>query len=152
MSRIEIQLPAMGEGIIEATITRWLVKLGSKVEIDQSIAEIATDKVDSEIPSPIAGIVKELLFNEGDTPQVGQIIAIIEAEGKNEQKQTSTEEKPQVETDTKSVEKVAESRKEEKISDDNNGNKSSVHLSPLVRTIIKKEGISADEIDRKSVV
>ncbi|MDD2196721.1 MAG: dihydrolipoamide acetyltransferase family protein [Bacteroidales bacterium] len=148
MSRIEIQLPAMGEGIIEATITRWLVKLGSKVEIDQSIAEIATDKVDSEIPSPVAGRVKELLFNEGDTPQVGQIIAIIEAEGQNEEKQVSTAEKPQVETETKSVEKVVESRKEEKISDDNNGNKSSVHLSPLVRTIIKKEGISADEIDR----
>ena len=73
----------MGEGITDATITRWLVSVGDTVEVDQSIAEIATDKVDSEIPSSANGKVKQLLFNEGDEPQVGQTIAIIEVEAED---------------------------------------------------------------------
>jgi len=62
MAKIEILLPAMGEGIIEATITKWLVKEGDQVDEDQSIVEIATDKVDSEIPSPKSGKIEKLLF------------------------------------------------------------------------------------------
>lgn len=148
MSRIEIQLPAMGEGIIEATITRWLVSLGSEVDVDQSIVEIATDKVDSEIPSPVAGRVKELLFSEGDTPQVGQVIAIIETEGQNEQKHVNNEGKTKAEIDARPIKKAVEIKEEAKTPDDSNGKKSTAHLSPLVRTIVKKEGISVDEIDR----
>ncbi|MDD2277669.1 MAG: dihydrolipoamide acetyltransferase family protein [Bacteroidales bacterium] len=148
MSRIEIQLPAMGEGIIEATITRWLVAIGNEVTIDQSIVEIATDKVDSEIPSPVNGRIKELLFSEGETPQVGQVIAIIEAEGQDTQKTDNNQEKPKPETGTKIVKEVIEHKEEAKTVEPNNGPKSTIHLSPLVRTIVKKEGISDDEIGR----
>ncbi len=62
MAKIEILLPAMGEGIIEATITKWLVNVGDKVEEDQSIVEVATDKVDSEIPSPHDGIIEKIFL------------------------------------------------------------------------------------------
>ena len=77
MAQIEIILPAMGEGIIEAEITRWLVKEGDPVEIDSPVVEVATDKVDSEIPSPGTGILQKILSFEGDVPKVGQVIALI---------------------------------------------------------------------------
>ena len=77
MAQIEIILPAMGEGIIEAEITRWMVPEGEKVEVDTPLVEVATDKVDSEIPSPGTGILQKILSVEGDVPKVGQVIAII---------------------------------------------------------------------------
>jgi 2-oxoglutarate dehydrogenase E2 component (dihydrolipoamide succinyltransferase) len=77
MSQIEIILPAMGEGIIEAEITRWLVREGDKVDIDTPVVEVATDKVDSEIPSPGTGTLQKILSVEGDVPKVGQVIALI---------------------------------------------------------------------------
>jgi 2-oxoglutarate dehydrogenase E2 component (dihydrolipoamide succinyltransferase) len=77
MAQIEIILPAMGEGIIEAEITRWLVREGDSVVIDTPLVEVATDKVDSEIPSPGTGILKKILSVEGDVPKVGQVIALI---------------------------------------------------------------------------
>ena len=77
MAQIEIILPAMGEGIIEAEITRWLVREGDQVEVDTPVVEVATDKVDSEIPSPATGIIQKILSVEGDVPKVGQVIALI---------------------------------------------------------------------------
>ena len=77
MAQIEIILPAMGEGIIEAEITRWMVPEGAVIEVDTPLVEVATDKVDSEIPSPGTGILQKILSVEGDVPKVGQVIAII---------------------------------------------------------------------------
>ena len=77
MAQIEIILPAMGEGIIEAEITRWMVREGQRVEVDTPLVEVATDKVDSEIPSPGSGIIHKILSMEGDVPKVGQVIALI---------------------------------------------------------------------------
>ena len=74
---IEIILPAMGEGIIEAEITRWLVREGEQVQNDQPVVEVATDKVDSEIPSPGSGIIHKIMLSEGDTAKVGQVMAVI---------------------------------------------------------------------------
>jgi 2-oxoglutarate dehydrogenase E2 component (dihydrolipoamide succinyltransferase) len=68
----------MGEGIIEATITRWLVSPGDKISYDQPLLEVATDKVDSEIPSPVDGTLSRLVYNEGEIPKVGEVIAIID--------------------------------------------------------------------------
>jgi 2-oxoglutarate dehydrogenase E2 component (dihydrolipoamide succinyltransferase) len=143
MNTIEIVLPAMGEGIIEATITRWLVSVGEEVSEDQSLVEIATDKVDSEIPSPIAGKIKELLFKEGDTPQVGQIIAIVETKG--EQSQVVTTPKPQKEeplSPQKEIKKAEPVQQEKTIP-----STTQTLTSPLVREIIKQEGISSKELD-----
>lgn len=80
MAKIELLLPAMGEGIIEATITRWLVNEGDQVEEDQPLLEIATDKVDSEIPSPVNGVITKIIMNEGEVPAVGNLLAEIETE------------------------------------------------------------------------
>jgi 2-oxoglutarate dehydrogenase E2 component (dihydrolipoamide succinyltransferase) len=78
MARYDLVLPSMGEGIIEATITRWLVSDGQQVIIDQPLVEVATDKVDSEIPSPIEGTVIRLVYHEGEIPRVGEVIALLE--------------------------------------------------------------------------
>ncbi len=74
---IEIILPAMGEGIVEAEITRWLVSEGDRVATDAPLVEVATDKVDTEIPSPGAGVIHKILLNEGDVPKIGQVLAIL---------------------------------------------------------------------------
>lgn len=78
MAKIEVLLPQLGEGVIEATITRWLLELKQQVEEDEPLVEIATDKVDSEIPSPATGILIKQFFTEGEIPRVGDVIAIIE--------------------------------------------------------------------------
>lgn len=77
MSLVEITIPLMGEGIIEATIIRWLVREGENVEPEQPVVEIATDKVDSEIASPSRGVVNRIMRKEGDIPKVGEVIALI---------------------------------------------------------------------------
>jgi len=81
MGRFNLTLPAMGEGIIEATVTRWLVNKGDRIEVDQPVVEVATDKVDSEIPSPVEGTVLKLVHHEGEIPKVGEVIMVIETEG-----------------------------------------------------------------------
>jgi len=77
MAKVQIILPAMGEGIIEAEITRWLVSEGQSVEADQPIVEVATDKVDSEIPAPENGKLHKILVSEGEVPKTGQVLAIL---------------------------------------------------------------------------
>ncbi len=146
MKTIEIILPAMGEGITDATITRWLVSVGDTVEVDQSIAEIATDKVDSEIPSSANGKVKQLLFNEGDVPQVGQTIAIIEVEaedGTTSESAESNKQKvdsiiaqiPGVTAPLTPITEADEAQQEE-----------FTYVSPLVRKIASEENITAQEL------
>jgi 2-oxoglutarate dehydrogenase E2 component (dihydrolipoamide succinyltransferase) len=81
MAQIEILLPKMGESVAEATIIKWNVEEGESIEADDAIVEIATDKVDSEVPSPEDGVLIKKLCNDGDVVQVGQAIAIIETAG-----------------------------------------------------------------------
>ena len=85
MSKYEFVLPAMGEGIIEATITRWFVKEGDIIEEDEPILEVATDKVDSEVPSPVSGKIVRIIFNEGEIPKIGAVLAIIETDAQEEE-------------------------------------------------------------------
>jgi 2-oxoglutarate dehydrogenase E2 component (dihydrolipoamide succinyltransferase) len=80
MAKFELKLPKMGESVAEATITNWLKKLGEKIEADEAVLEIATDKVDSEIPSEVSGVLTEILFDVNDIVKVGQTIAIIETD------------------------------------------------------------------------
>ena len=81
MATFDIQMPKMGESIEEATITKWFVKEGDQVEEDDVLLEIATDKVDSEIPSPVEGVVKKILYQQDDTIAVGTVIAVIDMDG-----------------------------------------------------------------------
>ena len=81
MAQYELLLPKMGESVAEATVIKWEKNPGDTIEVDDTILEIATDKVDSEVPSPVSGKMVKHLFNENDVAQVGDVIAIIEIEG-----------------------------------------------------------------------
>jgi len=147
MSKIEIVLPAMGEGIVDATITRWLVNVGDTVTEDQSLVEVATDKVDSEIPAPASGKVKELIFNEGDVPQIGQTIAILEVDGKTSARVENEPETPKIITEPKPEPSTKEPKQIASGSISIPNSEKLPTLSPLVRTIVKKEGISVSELN-----
>ena len=77
----EVVMPQMGESIAEGTITKWLKKVGERVERDEPLFEISTDKVDAEIPSPAAGTLTEVRFNEGDTVEVNTVVAVLDGDG-----------------------------------------------------------------------
>ena len=81
MPQVDLIMPKMGESIMEATILKWVKKVGDTVEMDETILEIATDKVDSEVPSPVAGTIAQILFEENDVVEIGKTIAVIATEG-----------------------------------------------------------------------
>lgn len=147
MAKFEIIVPAMGEGIIEVTLNRWLIKEGDTVEEDQPLAEVATDKVDSEIPSPYAGKITKIMAKEGDIPKIGQVIALLEnelADADLERKEV----KEEVERITAHIE--PESGTEQKaVHEEIIGGRtpSGKFISPLVRSIAVKEGIPIEELD-----
>ncbi len=142
MSAFEVLLPAMGEGIVDATITRWLVSEGQSVEIDQSLVEVATDKVDSEVPSPVKGTIVKLLYKEGDVPKVGQVLLTIETiDGKKSEKEPI---KP-VHIETSKIEEKTIKPVKEVISNDDTTSYIPF-ISPLVRKIAKDEGIQPDDL------
>ncbi|WP_033401493.1 biotin/lipoyl-containing protein, partial [Actinopolyspora mortivallis] len=92
-----VQMPALGESVSEGTITRWLKQVGDTVEVDEPLLEVSTDKVDTEIPSPAAGVVQQIIANEDDTVEVGGELALIgdSSEGASEQpRQPAAEQSP----------------------------------------------------------
>jgi len=153
MAKLEIQLPAMGEGVIEATITKWLVQEGDTVKEDDAIVEVATDKVDSEVPSPWDGKIEKLLFGEGDIPKIGDPLAIIVTEGEEEGGPLTAEREKAVEKEVERIREDMEKTSSEKEAAETtaSGLKSRTpggkFLSPLVRNIASKEGISHAELD-----
>ena len=144
-------MPKMGESVAEATIISWQKKVGDKIEIDETVVEIATDKVDSEIPSEVNGTIKEILFDVDDVVKVGQTIAIIETnDGSNDTNEKIIDKsKKHVEQEVeKSVDSINNEIEKAKIITNNleilNNNK---FYSPLVKNIAKKEGISNEELN-----
>ena len=89
MARFELKLPKMGESVAEATITSWLKEVGDTIELDEAVVEIATDKVDSEVPCEVDGTLIEILFEKDAVVAVGETIAIIEIEGEGSEYRTS---------------------------------------------------------------
>ena len=149
MAKFELILPKMGESVAEATITSWLKEVGDTIELDEAVLEIATDKVDSEVPSEVAGVLVEKLYDVDDVVAVGQAIAIIETEGDATATTINTE-KPQ-EIATAAAVKIENSISENAIKStvdtaDLKSN-SGKFFSPLVKNIAKKEGISSEELD-----
>ncbi|MBN1113459.1 MAG: 2-oxo acid dehydrogenase subunit E2 [Bacteroidales bacterium] len=143
MAKIELILPAMGEGIIDATITKWLVAEGDSVSEDDPICEVATDKVDTEIPAPKDCIIEKFMFAEGDTPSVGSIIAILR--DSNTDEAIVDNQKTEV-VNTQEIEKpvVSESVKSSFIE---NRTPSGKFLSPLVRSMASKNDILVSELE-----
>jgi len=148
MSTFEIKMPKLGESVEEATITRWFVKEGDWVEEDQPLLEIATDKVDSEIPSPVAGQVAKILYPVDSKVAVGLPIAIIDLEGKGSvETSTSVVASAEQAKVVAPVEQKAAATTEanEKVE---NQQKGSRFYSPLVRSIARQENISINELER----
>jgi 2-oxoglutarate dehydrogenase E2 component (dihydrolipoamide succinyltransferase) len=147
MARFELKLPKMGESVAEATITNWLKQVGDKIEVDEVVLEIATDKVDSEIPSEVSGVLVEQLFAKDDMVQVGQTIAIIETDG-NSVAATPKQEVvvPEI---VEAIEKTIEVAKEN-VATPVNFSDSEKFFSPLVKNIAKEEGISLAELENIS--
>lgn len=147
----EIVMPKMGESIMEGTILKWHKKPGDSVDVDETILEISTDKVDTEVPSPEAGIISELLYKEGDVVEVGKVIARLESNGQNDAAAEKTEEKQitetkKVEVDLNAVPAVTSEAKEEKVTAQSNGE--GKFYSPLVLNIAQKEGIGFNELEK----
>ncbi len=143
MTNYELLLPAMGEGIIEATITRWLVSTGQQVKIDQPIVEVATDKVDSEIPSPVEGRVTRLVYREGEIPRVGEVIALIEINEEGTEKYTGSFD-PESVSNKSSLAAIAAKRSV--ISRTQQSDDVRPYISPLVRMLAKQRGLSIEEL------
>ena len=140
MSRFEIKMPKLGESITEGTIISWSVKVGDTVEEDDVLFEVSTAKVSAEIPSPVEGKVKQLLFNEGDTVAVGTVVAILEIEGEGEdngaQPETSEATQPKEQVTAPASEELSKNSQEE-----------DRWYSPVVLQLAKAAGVSQDELD-----
>ena len=156
MAKFELKLPKMGESVAEATITSWLKDVGDTIEADEAVLEIATDKVDSEVPSEVDGILIEKLFDADDVVQVGQTIAVIETEGDDASSSQSVAEPENAEV-TSAPAKVAASAVIKQVTEtvtaaqavvstpvSSNGDR---FYSPLVKNIASQEGISQAELD-----
>jgi len=155
MSIYKLVLPKMGESVSEATITKWVKSIGESIGEDDTIAEIATDKVDSEVPSPVQGVLKEFLFEEGSVAQVGDVIALIEIEGEDEntaptaavEEVSSTlqeEAEPTVhEITIPGMDELNHMEERESVAALSEGR----FYSPLVRSIAQQEQVSQAELD-----
>ncbi|GAA0756076.1 dihydrolipoamide acetyltransferase family protein [Psychroflexus lacisalsi] len=150
MAKKELKLPKMGESVAEATITSWLKEVGDNIEADEAVLEIATDKVDSEVPSEYDGVLVEKLFDIDDVVKVGEVVAIIEVEGEEDSSDDTEDDSVSeseeieeaasvVEDSVKQAENIAGTKAD--YSD------SSRFYSPLVKNIAEKENVSFDELE-----
>ncbi len=151
MSDFEIVMPKLGESIQEGTITKWFVKEGDTVEEDDILFEVATDKVDSEIPSPVDGVISKILFPVDSLVPVGEVLAIVNMGGEaaaTEPETTKESEKPEKPTvkESEPEEKPVEQKTTE-VSAENLRELSNRFYSPLVKTIAKEENISFEELE-----
>jgi len=137
-------MPKMGESIMEATILNWVKNVGDTIEVDETIIEIATDKVDSEIPSPVAGTLSKILFNVNDVVPIGTVIALIDTGGPGSSVEPTLTEVKTAEVPIQASQHVTEI-KVEAISEKTESDR---FYSPLVKNIAKEEGISVSEMDK----
>jgi 2-oxoglutarate dehydrogenase E2 component (dihydrolipoamide succinyltransferase) len=150
MARFELKLPKMGESVAEATITSWLKEVGDTIELDEAIVEIATDKVDSEVPSEVEGTLIEVLFEKDDVVAVGATIAVIETEEVESNLVSPVEnEIPEFKEESSilEIEKTIEKATGTITSPITKVSESGKFYSPLVRNIAKTEGVSMNELE-----
>jgi 2-oxoglutarate dehydrogenase E2 component (dihydrolipoamide succinyltransferase) len=144
MAKFELKLPKMGESVAEATVTNWLKNVGDTIEADEAVLEIATDKVDSEVPSEVDGVLVEILFNTDDVVQVGQTLAIIETDGDAPAEETTTVEAPkEVETVAATITAAKDAVTAPAILESTEGR----FYSPLVKKMAQEEKIPQSELD-----
>lgn len=155
MAKFELKLPKMGESVAEATVTNWLKEVGDSIDMDEPVVEIATDKVDSEVPSEVEGVLVEKLFDVDDVVEVGQTIAIIEIEGEgaeevsaedNTTEENVAEEEPEDEAVAQAAQMLDQGQ--ETAAAPTITNDGARFYSPLVKNIAQEEGIAQEELDK----
>ncbi|HXS57767.1 MAG TPA: biotin/lipoyl-containing protein, partial [Hanamia sp.] len=149
MSMVDLIMPKLGESIMEATILKWHKKPGDRVQHDETVLDIATDKVDSEVPSTAEGTVSEILFKENDVVPIGTVIARINTDGDDTQQADSYNRSSSSEThfeDANIVEEVPYQPEDKKSTGDNGGSGIRFY-SPLVLNIAASEGVSMSELE-----
>ena len=145
MARYELIFPSLGESVTEAVVTNWLKKVGDPVEAEESIVEVSTDKVDTEVPTDVSGILAEIKFQVNDVVKVGEVIAVIETQ---EEISSSGEKLDVVQQSVASLEKnIANIQQSTLAQPQVDFSKTERFYSPLVKNIAKKEGISLSELD-----
>ncbi|MBW1295551.1 dihydrolipoamide acetyltransferase family protein [Aquimarina litoralis] len=149
MAKFELKLPKMGESVAEATITTWLKEVGDTIEMDDAVLEIATDKVDSEVPCEVEGVLVEKLFEVDDVVKVGQTIAIIETEGEGvvDASPADTTQKVEAVPETAAVIENDMAAVTETVVSKTDYAESSKFYSPLVKNIASAEGVSLTELE-----
>ncbi len=149
MSKFELKLPQMGESVAEATLTSWLKEVGDSIELDEAVFEIATDKVDSEVPSEVEGVLVEKRFDVDDVIKVGQTVAVIELNGTPEGAVAGPESvaEPVASEEVEAIEKDMQVAKESVASQVPDFSHSERFYSPLVKNIAREEGISVAELE-----
>ena len=146
MAQFDLVMPKMGESVAEATIIKWNKNVGDKIEADETVLEIATDKVDSEVPAPKGGILLKKLFNDGDVVQVGTVIALLGDSAEDSATSSSTA-ATVIPSKTETVAETITSKTTIQSKDSNNYSDSTKFYSPLVKNIAKEEGITLAELD-----
>ncbi len=152
MARVELIMPKMGESIMEATILTWLKKPGDKIEQDESVLEVATDKVDTDVPSTHAGVLTEILAKEGEVVKVGTVIAILSSDVEEKSSKTSPQ-PPEAPTTKAKSQAKAQAVNVPLVSTNGSSHatidykSSSRFYSPLVRNIAKEERIPVSELE-----
>ncbi len=153
MATVEMVMPKMGESVMEGTVLSWLKNVGDTIEEDESILEVATDKVDTEIPATHGGVLKEILAQEGDVIEVGKPIAVIETDGEADGSTPTTSDAPKEESPVDKAEEILQTAISTASASASNGSAvprtsdSGKFFSPLVRSIAKEEGISVAELE-----
>ncbi len=145
MAQFDLVMPKMGESVAEATIIKWTKNEGDSIKVDETVLEIATDKVDSEIPSPFEGTLVKKLFKEGDVVQVGTVIAQISSEAGAKVAETPKTNTPEVKKEvvTTEIKTAAVTTSHANV----DFSKSEKFYSPLVKNIAKEEGVTLAELD-----
>ena len=150
MSKFELKLPQMGESVAEATLTNWLKEVGDTIEMDEAVFEIATDKVDSEVPSEVDGVLLEKRFDVDDVVKVGEVVAVIQIEGEVDNAAEASAEEEVVEEEPVEVPageleaQMAEVKESVSTPDFSSSER---FYSPLVKNIAKEENVSMDELE-----
>ncbi len=150
MSKFELKLPQMGESVAEATLTSWLKEVGDTIELDEAVFEIATDKVDSEVPSEVEGVLLERKFNIDDIIKVGEVVAVIQTDQVVEASTNGADvikEEEVVEVPAAALENQMTQIQETVAAQTPDFTESQRFYSPLVRNIAKEEGISMEELE-----
>lgn len=157
MGKYQLKLPSMGESVAEATVTRWLKQVGDSVELDESLLEIATDKVDSDVPAEVEGTLVEIKIQENEVAQVGQVLAIIETDAAPEEAATEAEvavaeveEEPVAEAVENYTEELQQLVQPQGVTSEKIVSEESRFYSPLVKNIAQQEGISQAELNQIS--